>query len=160
MKDLHKQMLKEGAITKYHKTSVLNEDISWFENNRFEIIQINCRKFNKNNFHKHIKEALNFPDYYGENMSAFDDCISDLGDKKYRGLVIVFNHFDDFYNDNKSLALRIIDSIARESWYRLVDGNYLLGLVQSSDPWLEIESVGGSLPQWNSNEWFNENRIQ
>lgn len=30
------------------------------------------------NGHKYIKEALDFPDYYGENLDALYDCLCDL----------------------------------------------------------------------------------
>ena len=30
-------------------------------------------------FHKVFAEEFNFPDYYGRNMDAWNDCMSDLG---------------------------------------------------------------------------------
>ena len=32
-------------------------------------------------FHSEFKAELNFPDYYGENMDAWIDCIDELTDK-------------------------------------------------------------------------------
>ena len=29
-------------------------------------------------FHRYIKEALQFPDYYGENLDALFDCLMDI----------------------------------------------------------------------------------
>tara|TARA_R110000868_G_scaffold306510_3_gene567747 strand:- start:1919 stop:2212 length:294 start_codon:yes stop_codon:yes gene_type:complete len=34
-----------------------------------------------NSFHSEFKRELEFPDYYGENMNAWIDCIDDLTDK-------------------------------------------------------------------------------
>ena len=34
-----------------------------------------------NSFHSEFKTKLNFPDYYGENMDAWIDCIDDLTEK-------------------------------------------------------------------------------
>lgn len=28
--------------------------------------------------HEHIKEVLSFPDYYGKNLDALDDCLSEM----------------------------------------------------------------------------------
>ena len=34
-----------------------------------------------NSFHSEFKSELNFPDYYGENMDAWIDCVDDLTEK-------------------------------------------------------------------------------
>jgi len=33
------------------------------------------------NFHKEFKSTFNFPDYYGENMDAWIDCMDELFEK-------------------------------------------------------------------------------
>ena len=34
----------------------------------------------KENPHKYIKEKLDFPDYYGENLDALYDCLTEISD--------------------------------------------------------------------------------
>jgi len=34
-----------------------------------------------NSFHSEFKAKLNFPDYYGENMNAWIDCVDELTEK-------------------------------------------------------------------------------
>ena len=34
----------------------------------------------KEEAHKYLREALNFPDYYGENLDALHDCLTELDD--------------------------------------------------------------------------------
>ena len=47
-------------------------------------------------YNKRIKKTLEFPDYYGENLDAFWDCITDLIDS--RGLNIEIIGLDKIYN--------------------------------------------------------------
>ena len=34
----------------------------------------------KEEAHKYLREALNFPEYYGENLDALHDCLTELDD--------------------------------------------------------------------------------
>ena len=41
------------------------------------IVKIQCEEIiDWNSFHAYFKKALGFPDYYGENMNAWIDCMS------------------------------------------------------------------------------------
>ncbi|WP_100616346.1 barstar family protein [Confluentibacter citreus] len=152
------EILKNGPICKYFKNGVLNDDLIWFSNNNFEIIEMNTRTWNRKNAHPNLKTALNFPDYYGENLNAFVDCLRDLYNKKYKGLILAFRNYDNFVNEDKNLATGILDIIAKESRIWLLTGQKLIGLVQSDNPDLDFPELGGISPDWNSSEWFNDNR--
>lgn len=41
---------------------------------------------------------------------------------------------------------------------RVLTGQKLIGLIQSDNPDLNFQELGGTVPNWNSNEWFSENR--
>ncbi len=152
------EILKNGPICKYYKNTILDEDIKWFLNNNYEVIELNVRNWTRKNAHKNLKEALNFPDYYGENLNAFNDCIGDLYNKRYKGLLLVFRSYDHFVDENRSFAESILDSITYESRIWLLTGQKLIGLVQSNNPDLEFSKLGGINPGWNSYEWLNSNR--
>jgi RNAse (barnase) inhibitor barstar len=152
------EILKDGPISKYFKNRILDEDIIWFSNNNFEVIEMNSRNWNKKNAHQKLKTALNFPDYYGENLNAFSDCLSDMYNKRYKGLILVFRHYDDFVESDRSFAEGVLDIIAGKSRNWLLTGQKLIGLVQSDNPHIEFPELGGISPSWNSAEWLNENR--
>lgn len=43
------------------------------------MIQLDAQKmYNRREAHSYLKEALNFPDYYGNNLDALFDCLTDL----------------------------------------------------------------------------------
>ena len=45
-----------------------------------EIVEIDLNTATtREEIHDRIARALNFPDYYGKNWDAFDECIADLG---------------------------------------------------------------------------------
>ena len=44
--------------------------------------------------HKKIKEELNFPDYYGANLDALNDCISELDGIDFIYILVCENTFD------------------------------------------------------------------
>lgn len=43
-----------------------------------------------------ISNGLDFPDYYGRNVNALSDCLSDLNVPDEGGLIIVFKRYDLF----------------------------------------------------------------
>lgn len=49
--------------------------------------------------HKILKEAFDFPDYYGENLDALWDCLTDISGEiinvEIHGLSVVRDKFDD-----------------------------------------------------------------
>lgn len=152
------EILRAGSICKYFRSEILNKDITWFQNNKFRIVEMNTRKWDRNNVHKNLKTALDFPDYYGENLAAFSDCLGDLYNEKYKGLILVFKHYCQFVKQDKEVAEALLDIISRESRIWLLTGQKLIGLVQTDDPDLEFPQLGGVSPSWNSAEWLNENR--
>lgn len=152
------EILKSGPICKYFKNSILDEDLSWFDSNNFEVIEMNCKNWNRKNAHEKLKAALNFPDYYGENLNAFADCLSDLYNERYQGLVLVFRRFESFVEEDGKFAEAILDIMTRESRVWLLSGQKLIGLVQSNNPDLDFPEIGRISPSWNSFEWLNEKR--
>jgi len=152
------EILKDGPICKYFKNGVLDKDIIWFSNNNFDVIEMNARNWNRKNAHEKLKIALNFPEYYGKNLNAFKDCLGDMYNKRYKGLILVFRHFDNFVDEDKRFAEGLLDIIAKESRIWLITGQKLIGLIQSDNPHLEFPKLGGNSPNWNAMEWFNDDR--
>lgn len=79
-------------------------------------ITLDFRKsLNINDAHKIIKDAFSFPDYYGKNLDALNDCISEITDDVVVDILIgeyLFDGFDSIirvFNDNR-LNYKIIKS--------------------------------------------------
>lgn len=151
-------IMRDGPIVKYFSSDILKDHIDQLEKMRYRIIEVSTLMWTKDNFHKKIRDAFDFPDYYGENLAAFKDCLGDMFDRKFNGLAIVFRHFDSFHSKEQDLSEGILDAIFSESWAWLLTGKKLMALVQSDDPDFEIGMIGGFNPSWNGMEWLNSRR--
>lgn len=152
------EILTNGSICMYYKNSILNEDLTWFTNNNYEAFDINTKNWTSKNAHIKLKNELGFPDYYGENLNAFDDCLGDMFNPKYKGLILAFRNFDNFVFEDHKFAEGILDIISANSRVWLLKGKKLITLLQSNNPDLHFPKLGGTKPFWNASEWFNSDR--
>ena len=149
------QVLQNGWTSLYWQQNILDNDIDWFKKENYNIVDFDCTKWtDTNKIHKDLKKHLDFPDYYGENFNALNDCLSDL-EINDTGLVIVFKHFQTV---DKYIAHGLLDTFARNSRLHNLFGKRLLTLVQVDNPKYEIEAVGSYEVLWNGAEWLNSKR--
>ncbi|HTY24641.1 MAG TPA: barstar family protein [Desulfomonilaceae bacterium] len=65
----------------------------------------------KERFLNHAAAALRFPDYFGGNWDAFEDCLTDMSWHESHGFVILYDHFETFAEhspDQFKIALEIL----------------------------------------------------
>jgi len=148
-------ILQNGYVQKYFKEEILNADIKWFQEEKYHIIEFDCRVWTNNKaFHDDLKQKLKFPDYYGGNYDALNDCLSDL-EFPETGILFVFRHLD-FYA--KEEAQRLLDLCSRNSRYYLLFGNRLITLIQIDYPDIEYTPTGACSVLWNGTEWIDSQR--
>lgn len=152
------EILRDGPICMYYKNSILDEDVNWFYENRFEVYDINVKDWNRKNYQDNLKKAFDMPDYYGGNSNAFEECLNEKIYSRYQGLVIVLRRIDEFLNNDSNSSINMLDIIARESRFWLIEGKKLITLIQSNEPFLELPKLGGIEPVWNAQEWMNDSR--
>ena len=152
------EILIDGPISMYFKRTHLSNDIEELENLGYPIIELNTNDWDKRNFHKRLKVGFSFPDYYGDNFNAFEDCLNDLFLRHKKGIVIVFRNFSEFVEIDRFSSEVILDVISNLSRRCLLDQKRVICLVHSNDSDLAFEKLGGIRPVWNRNEWFNEDR--
>ncbi|WP_378187393.1 barstar family protein [Aquimarina sp. W85] len=65
-----------------------------------------------------IGRAFSFPDYYGENLDALNDCINDLDWILKDNYILIINNFELFISDNKQDRKDMIDFLDEisEQW--------------------------------------------
>ena len=69
-------------------------------------------------FLKQIGRAFSFPNYYGENLDALNDCINDLSWISKNNYILIINNFESFIIENKKDRKDMIDffSEVSEQW--------------------------------------------
>ncbi len=62
---------------------------------KFAYFHIEGKKIEKKEqFLNHASVAMHFPEYFGDNWDAFEDCLTDLSWQDAPGYVILFDHYD------------------------------------------------------------------
>jgi RNAse (barnase) inhibitor barstar len=152
-------LLRDGAVSLFYKPIVLQEAVSWFQERQYTVYILDAATWQEEmDFHNDVARSLNFPDYYGHNLNALNDCLTDMEVPDYSGMITVLLHFNAFLQRQPESAGVILDIFARASWYYLVEGKKFLTLVQSDDPTIQLQPVGCRSAIWNPREWFNKDR--
>ena len=153
------RLLQNSPVALYFRAGFLDEDTGWLRGEGYQIEEFDCTGWHaESDFHTAIAARLAFPDYYGGNLDAFNDCIGDIEVPDAGGKAIVFRRFDLFAQREPRVAQVILDIMASASWHHLLFGRRLLTMVQSDDPRIDFQPVGSQPVMWNPREWLNKNR--
>jgi RNAse (barnase) inhibitor barstar len=154
--DLDRLLLQNGPVVLYFRPSTLAADVDWFRANSYDVKELDAGAWaDVPAMHRDFAATLAFPDYYGHNLDALNDCIGDLEGPRR---LIVLRRFDAFAKDHRNVAQAVLDILAVNSRRFLLDGTRLLVLVQSDDPRIVFDPVGATPVHWNGKEWLNANR--
>ena len=149
------QILQNGWISTYWQPAILNNDLQWFNNNHFRVVDFDCANWKDEAImHDEIKVKLDFPAYYGSNLNALNDCLCDI-EIPNEGLVVVFKNFQHVA---KQYAHDLLDIFANKARLHMLFGRKLLTLIQVDDPNFEIPAVGACPVSWNRKERLNSKR--
>lgn len=78
----------------------------------------NCKT--EDDFLIEVAASFQFPDYYGENWAAFDECIQDLEWLNFSRIFVVFDDFSKAFRDQPSIQSILQDRIVKY-WSRAID---------------------------------------
>jgi len=141
------QLLREGASSYYLNEDILAEDISRLRADRYRIEAFDCASWHDEPaMHGDLAQKLGFPDHYGKNLDALNDCLRDLEISHAGGRVLVFYKFDVFYENFPHLAWHLLDIIEKRSRSYLLTGQRLLALLQTTDRLGGLAVYGGTHP--------------
>lgn len=153
------ELLKNGATTLYYRHAFLSEDIEWLTAHNYRIDSFDCTTWKTDeDMYAAFAMTLDFPDYFGRNLAALEDCLCDLNISEDGGRALVFHRYDAFESEMPEIAWSILDIIEIQSRLYLLFGKRLLALVQSDNPKIKFNGLGAQHANWNRREWLNTNR--
>ena len=151
--DFH--LLKNGPVTLYHRHEVLEDAVATFAGLGYLVHRFDTRAWGtRAAFAAAVKQELDFPDYFGGNLDAFDDCMRDVAaysygaDRDSAGTVFVLSGYDTFTAADRRAAQSVLDILADTARVGLLHGHRMACLVQSDDRNLRFEPVGATPVAW------------
>jgi len=155
----------KAAVNLYFKAVVLDRDIAALQDAGYRILTADASAWaDMADMHRDLAEVFSFPAHYGQNWDALNDCLRDVRAVDWNlpagtlRVVLVLKRFDVFAARYPNEAHFLLDIYAANQRDALIGGDYLICLVQSDDPSLQIAPVGATTPEWNRDEWLNRNR--
>lgn len=156
---LDRLLLQSGPIILYFQRHILEETTEWFGQQNYEVVTLDCRQWKSlEDFFTDVSQRLNFPDYFGRNLNAFNDCLSEIALPERRGTVLVFLRFETFATRHPQFAWAVLDIIATNAYRFLLDSYQFMAFIQSDDPKLFLQPVGVHRVLWNPREWLDKTR--
>jgi RNAse (barnase) inhibitor barstar len=147
------EILRNGPAYLYFSREVLAEHVAWFEQHGYRVQVFDCSTWTSEEvFHKQMNQAFRFPDYYGHNLIAFEECFHGIDVPDNGGLALVLTSFDAFAKRFSDDAWDVLNIVALVSRYVLLMGKRLVVLIQSDDEDISIDKIGGRSPATNLKE--------
>ncbi|MFZ0520546.1 MAG: barstar family protein [Candidatus Acidiferrales bacterium] len=160
-------ILRDGGVALYWRRDIFNEDVGWFLQQNYQVFSFDCARWaSSQEMHADFRRTLSFPAYYGMNLDAFNDCLSDLAVPEAGGIALSFTQFEkyadglgaDLMVSGRPEAEVVINILANASRYFLLTGSRLLSLIQTNDVQTRYDKLGCISAQWNRREWANKDR--
>ncbi|HUR27066.1 MAG TPA: barstar family protein [Planctomycetota bacterium] len=151
------KLARDGGIAFYHSETVLQDDLAWLRSEKYQVHEFDARKWKSTEgFHSDVASKLQFPEHYGRNLSAFEDCMRDVEVPQEGGTAIVIRNVEAV--EDKQLMTDLLEILAGTMRSNLLFGRRFLTLLQSGNRSIVFPAVGALPVQWNPKEWPESKR--
>ncbi|MER7604581.1 barstar family protein [Nocardioides sp. NPDC127503] len=160
-------LLLNGGVSLAWSRSVWNDGISSLMDLGFRVVRLSASTWTSNaEMFQQLAESLDFPDYFGRNFDALNDCLSDVASGDYgldpadTGLALALDDFDAFVDVDRQSAQILLDILENQSRHALLFGNRFICLARSDDPRLDrrLEPVAATRVGWTMREFLDKTR--
>ncbi len=153
-----------GLIELYRNAGVLNAEIERLERLGAQTVRVDAGSWDGDSFLTALAHALDFPDYFGGNLDALADALggSVAGEYGYRDVpgcrLLAIYQFDSFVRSAPRRSAALLEVLHDTAILALKLGDPFLALLQSDDPDLSLQNVGGRTIAWNHAEFLRSKR--
>lgn len=159
------RLVSNTFVTMFWRADLLIETLSWLTQHGYEVIEVDAGSCaDTAALLDALSLALDFPDYFGRNLHAFNDCMRDVvagdygSDLSATGFVLALTNYDAFVRRDTKAAHAVVDILADQCRNGALIGHRMMCLVQSDDPKLRLPPVGATPVLWNDAEWLDARR--
>jgi RNAse (barnase) inhibitor barstar len=153
------QILQKGAVSLYTNLDVLEQSCEWFHQNAYPVYLFDASLWrSREDFFEKIGDTLHIEHCNG--LDALNDCFASLDIPYESGSVLVFRHFDQFAQKDRSFAQGVLDIIATNSRLFSLHGYRFLALIQVDDSQITFEPIGAQPVMLNPIEWRRRFKTQ
>jgi hypothetical protein len=159
------RLMKNTFVTLFWRTDLLQRSTDQLAALGYHIVRLDASAWTtEQDLHCDMAAALNFPSYYGHNLNALNDCLSDVGSMEYgtspaaTGLALVIIGYDKFSAAKPDVAQAMLDIFAGQARRAALIGHRMMCLLQSDDPRIAFAPVGAMPVMWNDAEWLDSSR--
>jgi RNAse (barnase) inhibitor barstar len=152
-------LFQNGWVTLFWKPEVLETACKWLLDHGYRIHRFSADRWSSSEIAlRELGETLSFPDYYGQNLNAFNDCLSDIDVPDTSGTAIVLLRYDQFAAIDRGTAHALLDIMAGQARQHMLFGRRLAILLQTDDPRISFGPLAPTHAVWNHREWLDKDR--
>ena len=150
--------LRDMPVSLFQRDQVLSRTVEALRELGYWIVEVDSGEWDADGMFEAVAGALDFPDYFGNNLDAVNDCLSDVAEGQYgwpraaAGLAVVVRRYDAFWTRDRDLAQALVDIGVRQSRYGLLFGHRILWLLQTSNRLIAMDPVGCAVPRRSSQD--------
>ncbi len=160
------RLVRDGFVTMFWQPSLSDDTLDHLRSRAYRVVEFDGRAWSSAaDMYEDLASQLGFPDYFGRNLDALNDCMGDVVSGSYgwdaatdTGLVIALKAFDAFAERDRRTAQIVLDIVATRARFAMLIGHRIICLAQSNDPQVAFEPVGAMPVVWNDAEWLDTER--
>jgi len=143
--------MQDSFVSLFREDDFLEATTSWLGEQGYQVVTFDAGSWvDEADLHRDVAGKLSFPDSYGGNPGALDDCLWDVAAGDYgldpdaAGLVLVIERYDLFAAHHLRPATILLDIFAGEARSAALYGHRMLCLVRTDLPESQFPPLGAT----------------